>query len=225
MLHRFVIAALCLSGLAACEANMPDHDYRERYPIKVEERTALLILEPGPDGTVNPRDLGAIDDFAVDYGKRAAGTVTVEIGAHLPSDPKASNFARQIGDVLAARGVPPAHVKVTFLTDPEAAKYGRAVMYYPIYVAIANECGTFKDQPGFTPLNENTWGFGCANQRNLAAMVVNPRDLIEAQSPSGRLASRSDVIIGKYILGNKIGADSPGESAPISVQRTTTGGN
>ncbi|TDQ78950.1 pilus biogenesis lipoprotein CpaD [Dongia mobilis] len=223
MLRRFAIAAICLAGLAACEANIADYDYRERYPIKVEERTALLILDPGPGGSVMSQDLGAIDEFSLDYGKRAAGTITVEIGANSRTDPLATNFGRQIVDILGARGIPRSHITFKYDTDPAAAKYGRAIMQFPIYVAIAHECGTFKDQPGFTPLNENTGGFGCANQRNLAAMVVNPRDLIDMQSPTGRLAARSDVVVGKYIAGVKIGAGPPGEAPALSTQSTTGG--
>jgi pilus assembly protein CpaD len=222
MLRQIAVAALCLAGLAACEANMTEYDYATRYPIKVETRTALLILEPGPGGRVKAVDAAAIDEFARDYSNRSAGGVTVEIGANSPTDPLATGFAADLSQVLASRGVPATAIQVSYATDPESAKYGRAVMQFPMYVAITDECGTFKDQPGFTPLNENTYGFGCANQRNLAAMVVNPRDLIDAQAPSGRLAARSDVVVGKYISGAVIGA-APSEQPPITYAPTTGG--
>lgn len=221
MMNRLIVLVLCAVGLTACEANMADYDYATRYPIKVETRTALLILEPGPGGRVQPMDSAALDEFARDYANRSAGGVTVQVGANSTNDPLATSFANEIAQVLASRGIPANAVQMTYATDQESAKYGRAVMEFPIYVAIASECGTFKDQPGFTPLNENTYGFGCANQRNLAAMVVNPRDLIDAQAPSGRLAARSTVIVGKYIVGNKIGAAV--DTQPI-VTPTTTGG-
>jgi len=222
MLRRLVLAALCCSGLVACEANMPDYDYRERYPIKVEQRVALLVLDPGPGGTVMAQDLAAVNEFATDYGKRSAGAITIDVGANSRSDPLATHFGSQIVDVLAARGIPRSHVTFNYVTDPEAAKYGRAVMQFPIYVALVDECGTFKDQPGFTPLNENSWGFGCANQRNLAAMVVNPRDLIDAQASTGRLGARSDVAVGRYIAGVKIGSSA---ETPALTNQSTTGGN
>jgi pilus assembly protein CpaD len=221
MLRRLVIAAFCLAGLAACEANMADYDYATRYPIKVETRTAVLILDPGPGGTINAADTSAIDEFARDFANRAAGTITVEVGGNSISDPLAMNFARGVNAALAARGVPPGAIQLSIAMDAESAKYGRAIMQYPIYVALADECGTIKDQPGFTPLNENTGGFGCANQRNLAAMVVNPRDLVDAQQSSGRLAARSSNIVGKYMIGAKIGASS--ETGAISVLGTTGG--
>lgn len=223
MLRRLILAAACFSGLTACEANMADYDYQARYPIKVETRTALLVLDPGPGGSVLPQNFPAIGEFATDYGKKAAGTVTLQIGANSSTDPLATNFARQIVAVLHDHGIPSNQIGVAFLTDPESAKYGRAVMQFPIYVALADECGTFKDQPGFTPLNENSYGFGCASQRNLAAMVVNPRDLVDAETSSGRMAARADVIVGKYILGSKIGAGPPPEGATLSTPGTTGG--
>lgn len=221
MLRRIIIAAFCLSGLSACEANMADYDYNTRYPIKVETRTAVLVLDPGPGGSINAADNVAIDEFARDYANRAAGTITVEVGGNSVTDPLAVTFARRVSAALADRGVPSVEVQLSIAMDAESAKYGRAIMQYPIYVALADECGTFKDQPGFTPLNENSGGFGCANQRNLAAMVVNPRDLVDAQQPSGRFAARSTNIVGKYMIGAKIGASS--EAGAISTP-TTTGG-
>lgn len=221
MLRHAVIATLCLVGLSACEADMPNYDYATRYPIKVETRTALLILEPGPGGHIKPMDVAAIDEFARDYANRSAGGITLQIGANSTSDALATGFAADIGTALSGRGVPAAAVQTSFATDPESAKYGRAIMQFPIYVAIADECGTFKDQPGFTPLNENSYGFGCANQRNLAAMVVNPRDLIDAQASSGRLAARSSDVVGKYIIGSKIGGSA--ESPVLTIENTTGG--
>src|SRR5690606_27729568 len=111
----------------------------------------------------NTVDTPAIDEFSRDYANRAAGTVTVEVGANSVDDPLAISFARQVSSALVARGVPQGAIQLSLATDSKSAKYGRAVLQFPIYVALANECGTFKDQPGFTPLNENTYGFGCAN--------------------------------------------------------------
>ena len=222
MLRRLILAAACLSGLAACEANMEDYDYQARYPIKVETQTALLVLDPGPGGHVRATDIAAIDEFARDYGNRAAGTIDIVIGANSGQDPLAIGFARDIHQILTARGVPAGAIGIAFAVDPESAKYGRAEMQFPIYVALATECGTFKDQPGFTPMNENTYGFGCANQRNLAAMVVNPKDLVDMQAPTGRLAARSNVVVGKYIIGNVVGAAS--SERPTIPFSTTTGG-
>lgn len=221
MTRHLVIVLLSALSLAACEGNMKDYDYAEQHPIKVEVRSALLILDPGAGGRVQPGDVPAIDEFASDFGKRAAGGVDVKIGAMSPTDPLAVNFASDVTQVLVSRGVPANAIHLTYATDAEAAKYGRAVMQFPIYVALADECGTWKDRPEFTPLNENTYNYGCSIQRNIAAMMVNPRDLIDAEASTGRLAARSDNVVGKYIVGGKIGGSS---ETPAITPMTTTGG-
>lgn len=221
MTRHMVILFLSALCLAACEGNIKDYDYAEQHPIKVEVRSALLILEPGAGGHVQVADVPAINEFTSDFGKRAAGGVEIKVGATSASDPLATSFANDVTQVLVSRGVPANAIHLTYATDVEAAKYGRAVMQFPIYVALADECGTWKDRPEFTPVNENTYNYGCSIQRNIAAMVVNPRDLIDAEAGTGRLAARSDVVVGKYILGAKIGAS--GET-PAIAPATTTGG-
>lgn len=201
---------------------MPDHEYGMQHPITVETRTALLILDPGPGGRVQNTDLPAITEFSSDFGKKAAGGVSVRIGAVSATDPLAQAFANDVVQILASRGIPASAVELSYATDSVSAQYGRAVMEFPIYVALADECGTWKDRPEFTPLNENTYNFGCSVQRNIAAMVVNPRDLEDAAQSSGRLAARADNIVGKYIIGSKIGASA---EAPGLNPTTTTGGN
>jgi len=222
-----LLAAAALVGLGAislagCEANMPDYEYGEQHPVKVETRTALLILDPGPGGRVQNMDLPAIAEFASDFGKKAAGGISVRVGAASDADPLAQAFASDVMQVLASRGIPGVAVELSYATDTQSAQYGRAVMEFPIYVALADECGTWKDRPEFTPLNENTYNFGCATQRNIAAMVVNPRDLEDAALSTGRLAARADNVVGKYIIGLKIGATS---ESPAIDPPSTTGGN
>jgi len=43
--------------------------------------------------------------------------------------------------------------------------------------------------------------FGCATQRNFAAQVANPADLIGPRSMTPAAAERRDVVWGKYIKG------------------------
>ena len=86
-MSRYLIAAILCLGLAACEGNMSDYDYSLKHPIKVETRTALLILEPGPGGRVNAADMPAIDEFSRDFCNKAAGGITIRFGAATTSDP------------------------------------------------------------------------------------------------------------------------------------------
>jgi hypothetical protein len=51
--------------------------------------------------------------------------------------------------------------------------------------------------------------------------MVNPRDLVDAAAPTGRLAARADNVVGKYIVGGKMGGSV---ESPAIAPMTTTGG-
>ena len=56
--------------------------------------------------------------------------------------------------------------------------------------------------PGLTYLeNRPYWNFGCASQRNLAAMVDNPADLVQPRRETPPWAARRSVAIDKYRKG------------------------
>ena len=44
---------------------------------------------------------------------------------------------------------------------------------------------------------------GCATQRNLAAAVADPSDLVEPRGETPRPGERRDVVWGKYVKGER----------------------
>ena len=49
--------------------------------------------------------------------------------------------------------------------------------------------------------NREYWNLGCANQRNLAAMVANPADLMQPRGESPSYTPRRTVALEKYRAG------------------------
>jgi pilus assembly protein CpaD len=45
------------------------------------------------------------------------------------------------------------------------------------------------------------WNFGCATQRNLAAMVANPSDLVQPRGETPAYSARRSVALEKYRKG------------------------
>ena len=74
---------------------------------------------------------------------------------------------------------------------------------YLRYVADAPECGRWPTNLAREPYNLPFPNMGCANQRNFAAMVANPADLIGPRSMSPRSSERRDFTWGKYIHGEQ----------------------
>ena len=49
--------------------------------------------------------------------------------------------------------------------------------------------------------NRHYWNLGCATQRNLAAMVANPADLVQPRGEDPISTSRRTVVLDKYRKG------------------------
>lgn len=193
------ISACVVLLLVGC--NSPDltsYDPHLKYPLSAEKKTAVLIAEPGPDGAVRPEDQGRFNEMAGDFRDRAAGPIEIVVGAKSSTDPVAQAFARNIRDSLTARGVPGSVVQITYATGGIAAAANRATVSFPLYVAVVPDCGISNEQPDFNYYNDNSPNFGCAIQRNIGLMAVNPLDLEQMQPPSGRMGTRSADIVNKY---------------------------
>jgi pilus assembly protein CpaD len=58
---------------------------------------------------------------------------------------------------------------------------------------------------------------GCATQRNLAAMVADPEDLLHPRAETPRPSERRDVVWGKYVKGEPtLSKRDPSEHANTS---------
>ena len=89
------------------------------------------------------------------------------------------------------------------------------------YVAEAPECGQWPINVAYEPNNLPMANTGCASQRNLAAMVANPADLVAPRTMTPRSGERRDVTWDKYQKGETT-ASQKNEDGRVS---TRTQGN
>ena len=94
---------------------------------------------------------------------------------------------------------------------------------YQTFAAHGPECGDWSDNLARDPKNVPYRNFGCATQANLAAMVANPRDLVESQGMSPRDSQRRDVIMDKYVKGDTTAAEKSAEEKS-TVSEVSGGG-
>jgi pilus assembly protein CpaD len=94
---------------------------------------------------------------------------------------------------------------------------------YPRVMADAGPCGTWPEDLGPSIKNkgylENRpyYNLGCASQRNLAAMVDNPSDLVQPRAETPALTSRRNIAFDKYRKGTPTGTVYPeGDKAKLS---------
>jgi pilus assembly protein CpaD len=209
-------ALLLAALLGAC--NSPDlesYDPHAKFAADVVQKTAVLFLDPAPNGAVQSEDRPRLNEFSKDFRDRNAGPIGIAVGATSQTDPAAVAFAGHIRDAFAAQGIPAAAVNVTLHPEWSSGANHRATVMFPIYVAEAPDCGMTNENPEINFYNQNWGNLGCATERNVALMVVNPLDLEQMQPPSGRWGQRSYDVVTKYASGQVIA--SPIEAEPTST--------
>ena len=97
---------------------------------------------------------------------------------------------REIGRVLTARGVPASAITLHKYHPDDPRTFATIRFSYPKISAVAGPCGLWPEDLGPSihdyGYNENKpyYNFGCATQRNLAAMIDNPADLEQPRPES-----------------------------------------
>jgi pilus assembly protein CpaD len=102
--------------------------------------------------------------------------------------------------------VPPTAVDVRPYRPADPSKLATLKLNYPTLIAQAGPCGLWPSDLGPTidrEHNENAeyYNFGCANQRNLAAMVANKADLIQPRGEIPPYTGRRTTVLDKFHRG------------------------
>lgn len=182
-------------------------DYRQRHPISIREGDQTLELFVGTSrGSLNPTQRGEVAGLATVWNREATGGLVIDVPVGTPNARAAADMEREIRGVLAAAGVPPAAM-VTRRYHPDAALLAPIRIHYPKMVAQAGPCGLWPQDLGLVhdsqpTLNRPYWNLGCANQRNLAAMVAEPPDLVQPRGESPIYTMRRAMVMETYRLGS-----------------------
>jgi pilus assembly protein CpaD len=84
--------------------------------------------------------------------------------------------------------------------------------------AHAGPCGLWPDDLGPGDLkvyqqNRAYWNLGCSNQRNLAAMIDNPADLVQPRGEGPAYTGRRTVVLDKYRKGEVTTGTYPSDAS------------
>lgn len=217
---RLVAAAGLAISVSGCyvakdtTASIP-HDFRQRHPIAVKEgdRTVQLFIGRGRS-TLTAEQRAEILAFAHTWRREATGGIIIDVPTGTENEMAASQAVKEARSILAAAGVPNHGVVVRPYATPPG-KLATVRLNYPRMTAEAGPCGLWPHDLGptmDTSYNQNRpyWNLGCANQRNLAAMVDNPADLVQPRAETAAYEGRRSVALDKYRKGeNPSGTYSP----------------
>jgi len=217
---RLLAAAGLATALAGCyqtkvaqEAPYPT-DYRQRHPITLHEgnRTVEIFLGRNRGG-LTPSQRADVLSFAQQWRHDATSGIIVDVPRGGAVDHAAADSMREVHSILAASGVPRRAVYVRTYQPLPAALVSIKLNYSKI-VAEAGPCGQWPadlgpsvDSKDFE--NRPYWNLGCATQRNLAAMVDNPADLVQPRGETPAYSERRTVMIDKYRKGESPSAIAP----------------
>jgi pilus assembly protein CpaD len=182
-------------------------DYRERHPITLKEGNRRIEVFLGRNrGGLNPSQRADVLSFAQLWKREATSGIIIDVPKGGPTDHAAADSMREVHSILAASGVPGNAVYVRNYR-PSATSLASIKINYTKMVAEAGPCGKWPDNIGpgqdasYTE-NRPYWNLGCAYQRNIAAMVDNPADLVQPRGEQPSYSARRSTVIDKYRKGD-----------------------
>lgn len=201
-----MIAASALAGCyTARETAAIPNDYRKRHPIALREGERTVEVFIGSNrGALTPAQRADVLAFAQAWKRESSGGVIIDVPSETPNAFASSQAAREIRSILAASGVPGISLRPYESDNPH--KLSTVRLSYSRIMAEAGPCGLWPADLGPSPdtnHNENRpyWNLGCANQRNLAAMVAHPADLVQPRNETPAWTPRRTTVLEKYRAG------------------------
>ena len=234
-LKRSVKIAVALFGasaaLGACTHTSQDTvtgsvptDYRERHPIVIQEANrATEVFVGHARGGLTSAQRSDIAGLAKTWLSEGTGGIIIDMPVGTPNARVANDSLREIKGILMAAGVPARGITVRNYRPTDPRLFATIRVNYPRIVADAGPCGLWPEDLGPSIKNKGYYdnrpyyNFGCANQRNLAAMVDNPSDLVQPRAETPASTARRNIAFDKYRRGNTTATVYPeSEKAKLS---------
>lgn len=195
----------CYTQRVAQKEAYPD-DYHQRHPITLKEGEQTVEIFVGRNrGGLTPNQRADVLSFAQMWRREATSGIIVDVPQGRLIGRAAAESLHEVQSIFAASGVPGNAVRVRPYKASSFTLASIKINYAKV-VATAGPCGLWPHDlgpAGGASYNENReyWNFGCAHQRNLAAMVDNPADLVQPRGETPAYTARRSVAIDHYRKG------------------------
>jgi pilus assembly protein CpaD len=196
-------------------------DPSERHPIVVSQQPEVMTLHVTKgSGGLSPQQRAHVLGFADSSRASDAGNSRLIISAPsgTSNEVAAMNAVGEIRGLLSDRGFAESSIQVELFRQ-EGGSDAPIKVSYLRYIAEGPQCGNWTENLAYSPNNLPHPNFGCANQKNLAAMVSNPADLLGPRTPGERSAERRDAVWDKYRDGEASGTERT-EDEKIDTKKT-----
>lgn len=222
-LRMAVVAAGLAAGLGACThtsqedttASIPN-DYRLRHPIAIQEADRTVNIFVGnARGGLSATQRADVIGLASVWLREGTGAIVAEVPVHTRNARVAADSLKEVRSLLMAAGVPPRGIVVRQYHPADPRLFPTIRLTYPRIAAVAGPCGVWPEDLGPSIHNKGYfdnkpyWNFGCATQRNLAAMIDNPSDLVQPRPETPPYTARRTEAFEKYRQGNTTATNYP----------------
>jgi len=221
------LLALSLAGCKTLDDEPGAHvagwtivDATQRHPIMVSQQPSTLSVRvPRGSQGLTPAQKGQVAGFLERYRASDAGNskLVIAVPSGTPNETAAVRAVGEIRQLITAYGFSEANVAIEPYHDRDAGAPVR--LSYLRYVAEGPECGRWTSNVAEDSRNLPYPNFGCAQQRNLAAQVANPADLLGPRAVEPADAERRSVVFDRYRQGRSTGAE---KSSDERIQVKTT---
>jgi pilus assembly protein CpaD len=184
-------------------------DYRLRHPIAIQEADRSVVIFVGhARGGLSAAQRADVIGLAQTWLREGTGAINADVPVDTPNARAAADSFREIQSLLAAAGVPPRGITVRRYHPEDPRQLAAIRLNYPKISAVAGPCGLWPEDIGPSIKNKSYfenkqyYNFGCAYQRNMAAMVDNPADLVQPRPETPAYTTRRSEAFEKYRKGN-----------------------
>jgi pilus assembly protein CpaD len=204
-------------------ANVPV-DYRQRHPIVIEEadRSVEIFVGSGRGGLTATQRADVVG-LGQAWLREGTGGLVIEVPKDTPNARAAVDSYREVRSLLTAIGIPAHGITTRDYRPRDPRQFATIRLTYPRIAAEAGPCGLWPEDLGPSIKNktyiENKpyHNFGCATQRNLAAMIDNPSDLVQPRAETPPYTARRSIAFDKYRKGTPTSTTyADGDKAKLS---------
>jgi pilus assembly protein CpaD len=187
--------------------------YRDRHPITMKEgKKSLTLLVGAGRGGLSPVQRAEVLAFAQNWKRDATGGITIDRPAGGANERAASDTLKEALSIIVQAGVPNSGIGIRPY-DP-GANHGALRLNYPLMVADAGPCGLWPDDLGASNdakhyQNLQYYNFGCSTQRNLAAMVAEPADIVQPRAEGSPYTAKRTFGVDKWRKGESPATNYP----------------
>ena len=204
---RLIVLGLVAAGAAGCTMPMANGEEEaispvDHYPISVEPRvvTMTVAIDDGMQ-RLAPGENERVRAFAERWKARGQGMINAAAPAGSANRSAAMAGLDEVKGILYASGVAPDAMTVSSYRADNDSRAPITLSFVTL-AASAADCGNnWSTNLAWNPHNTPWPDFGCSSQHNFAALVADPRDLIEPHTSDPADDLRRSQVLDSYRKG------------------------